>query len=53
MNVYVYIYIIYYIPCVVCVYIYIYRAVGIDKAANQYIRTINGTVLLERSKEIL
>lgn len=33
--------------------VYIYRAVGIDKAANQYNRTINGTVLLERMKEML
>lgn len=38
---------------VLCIILYIYRAVGIDKAANQYNRTINGTVLLERTKEIL
>lgn len=52
----------YYINVCVCLYIhyvlytygvYIYRAVGIDKAENQYNRTINGTVLLERTKEIL
>lgn len=45
-----YIYIMY---CIRMLCIYIYRAVGIDKAENQYNRTINGTVLLERTKEIL
>lgn len=45
--------IIYFIRVLCIIYIYIYRAVGIDKAANQYNRTINGTVLLERTKEIL